>query len=469
MPGFVDEVTPQFVRGWYVADNREPAERGVIISVNGDVRYCALCQEARPDVVEAGITTRLDVGFRAPLALQIGDLVRVRALDSGRLLGGGLAVVMPETGPKSAPDGWLSAMSYGDLPAFRPFLQPLAASLDVQAFRPLFGHRGNLSAVGVRTPKTCYVIHRARPRHHVAWLERLHRCVLEPHAVGAPLLEAVIRRGESASLMVEHIEGQPLGPFVASPVATSSDGVDDPGNRADVASTTGNEQAYRDTIASVIALSRVRWPDEMRRSRSNSDDMTSADTTSPGSVGAGRKADRRGRHALRRMVRDVCLSALNQGHWRELALLLRMARILYRLPRVVSHGDLHPQNVLIETHTGRPVFIDWDHAGMLPPGLDLARLLLSVPPALAERWIGDDRERRLGWLIMTYVAQSQRQPDFHATEAGVYLRRRFRELSKDRYKQVRLLPIRSVFLPLIALYAYDNGIEPALILTGLSG
>lgn len=428
MPGFVDEVTTQFVRGWYVADNREPVERGVIISVNGEVRYCALCQEARPDVVEAGITTRLEVGFRAPLALQIGDLVRVRALDSGRLLGSGLAVVMPE----SAPDGWLSAMSYGDLPAFRPFLQPLAASLDVQAFRPLFGHRGNLSAVGVRTLRTCYVIHRARPHHHAAWLERLHRCVLEPHAVGAPLLEAVIRRGESASLMVEHIEGQTLGPFVASSVATSSDGADDPGNRPDVASTASNEQAYRDTIASVIALSRVGWPDEMRRSKSDhmtGADMTSADTTSPGSVCAGREADRRGRHALRRMVRDVCLSALNQGRWLELALRLRMARILYRLPRVVSHGDLHPQNVLIETHTGRPVFIDWDHAGMLPPGLDLARLLLSVPPALAERWIGDDRERRLGWLIMTYVAQSQRQPDFHATDADVYLRRRFRELA----------------------------------------
>ncbi|WP_110655811.1 aminoglycoside phosphotransferase family protein [Salinicola halimionae] len=404
MPGFVDEVTPTLIRGWYVDPGRPPVGQRVVISVNGEARYCALCQDARPDVVAAGITHHPEVGFRAPLALQIGDLVRVRALDSGRLLGSGLAVVMPET----APDGWLSARAYGDLPAFRAFLQPLASTLDIQAFRPLFGHRGNLSALCVRTPDACHIVYRARPRHHAAWLERLHRRVLEPNAIAAPSLNALIPEENTASLMVENIDGQALGSFPETSTETSI---------------SERDQAYRDTIASVLRLSRASWPDDMRG-------KAGTDTFSADMAGAGRNAGRRGRHALNRMIREACLSTLKRGSWRELGLLLRMTRTLYRLPRVFAHGDLHPHNVLIETHTGRPVFIDWDHAGMLPPGLDLSRLLLSVPPALAESWIGDDRAHRLGWLILTYFAQLQRQPDFHTSEAGVYLRRRFNELTR---------------------------------------
>jgi len=36
--------------------------------------------------------------------------------------------------------------------------------------------------------------------------------------------------------------------------------------------------------------------------------------------------------------------------------------------------------VLIQTHTGDPIFIDWGHADKLPIGFDLSRLLISVPP-----------------------------------------------------------------------------------------
>jgi|GEM_PF-2282157 len=407
MPGFVDEVSQGHVRGWYVADDRKPVDQGVVISVNGESRYCALCREARPDVVEAGITNHLEVGFVAPLALQIGDLVGVRALDSGRLLNDGLAVVMP----KNAADGWLSAQAYADLPVFRPFLQPLPPGLQVQAFRPLFGYRGNLSALCVQTPEARHIVHCQRPRHHALWLERLHRQVLEPNGIAAPSMQAVIPWQNTASLMVEHIDGQALGSFTDTFIETSIDASTN-------TFTQNNEQAFRDTVASIQRLSSVSWPDHMRR-------YAVAD-----GIGAGKRADRRGRHALNRMIREVWLSALKQVRWQELELLSSMTRTLYRLPRVFAHGDLHPENVLIETHTGRPVFIDWDHAGMLPLGLDLSRLLLSVPPKLAESWIGDDRACRLGWLILTYFAQSQRQPDFPATEAGVYLRRRFRELTR---------------------------------------
>lgn len=391
MPGFVDEVSQGVVRGWYVADGRQPrACQSVVISVNGEARFCALCQDARPDVVEASITREGGVGFLAPLALQIGDLVRVRALESGQLLGGGLAVVMPP----GAEYGFLTARTSAELPAFRSLLQPLRPHLTINAFRPLFGHRGKLSALCIDTPAGRRVVHAQRPLRNALWLERLHRRVLEPNGIAAPSLETVLVHGETASLVVEHIEGQALDGFTGD-----------------------NEQTFRDTLAAALRLPSARW-------------LT------------GMGGDRRGRRAFRKLLSGVCLAALKRQRWRELRLLLGMARAVHRLPRVFSHGDLHPQNVLIESRTGRPVFIDWDHADRLPVGFDLSRLLMSVPPALAERWIDDStkagteggarasRTCRLGWLILTYFAHSQRNPDFHATEEGAYLRWRFIELSE---------------------------------------
>jgi homoserine kinase type II len=44
------------------------------------------------------------------------------------------------------------------------------------------------------------------------------------------------------------------------------------------------------------------------------------------------------------------------------------------LPRVLSHGDIHPLNVIWEAHGLRAV-IDWEFAGMLPAVYDLANCL----------------------------------------------------------------------------------------------
>jgi len=405
MPGFVDEVSQEVVRGWYVADDRQRACRGVVISINGEERYCALCQDERLDVVAAGIAIRADVGFLAPLALQIGDLVHVRALDNGRLLNDGLAIVMPY----GASDGFLDAMRYADLPAFRDLIEPLRPHLDIQAFRPLFGHRGKLSALCIETAGR-RIVHCQRPRHNAVWLERLHRQVLEPNAIAAPSLKAVIDHGDTASLVVAHVEGQTLGPFVD-----------------------GAESVFQDTIASVTRLSSLAC---------SVDAAIETEVDKKIETAVVKKEGRRGRRAFDKLIRSVCLTALKQRRWQELRLLLKMTQAVYQLPHVFSHGDLHPQNVLIETHTGDPIFIDWDHADKLPIGFDLSRLLISVPPALAESWIDraqetaacqesqSSRDCRLGWLIMSYFARSQREPDFHATEDGAYLRRRFSELAK---------------------------------------
>lgn len=387
MPGFVDEVSQQFVRGWHVDDDRRAGPRAVLVSINGEARYCALCQEPRPDVVEAGITTRSDVGFLAPIPLQPGDLVRVSALDSGRLLNDGLAVVMAD----DAADGFIDVESGMSHPVLGPWLAPLRPHLDVRAFRPLPGQTGQFSGLEVRTADVRYIVHCQLPRAYALGLERLYRQVLAPGGIAAPSLKAVIDHGETASLVVERIEGQPL-----------------------VAYREGRETVFRDTMDSLEWLAQIGRPDGW----------------------SDRDLGRRGRRALNRMITDVCLAALKRRRWQELERLLKMALVVYRLPRVFSHGDLHPQNVLIQESTGAPIFIDWDHAGMLPVGCDLARLLLSVPPRLAEAWIEEAQGRegaprrdamRLGWLVMTYFALSRRHPDFHATEESRYLHRRYAE------------------------------------------
>lgn len=386
MPGFVDEVGQRVVRGWYVGD-RQGEPRAVLVSINGEARYCALCQEPRPDVVEAGLSTRADVGFLAPMSLRPGDLVRVSALDSGRLLNDGLAVVMAH----DVDDGFIDVETGMAHPILGPWVAPLRPHLEVRALRPLPGHMGHLSALEVRTADTRYVVHCQLSRAHALGLERLYRQVLAPAGIAAPSLKAVIDHGETASLVVERIEGKPLD-----------------------AHREGSEPAFRDTLDSLAWLALVGRPGGW----------------------SDRDIGRRGRRALNRMIVGVCLSALRRRRWQELERLLGMALVVYRLPRVFSHGDLHPQNVLIQDSTGAPIFIDWDHAGMLPVGCDLARLLLSVPPRLAEAWIEAMQGRegaprpdamRLGWLIMTYFAMSQRHPDFHATEEGKYLHRRFAE------------------------------------------
>ncbi|MDH4572883.1 hypothetical protein [Salinicola acroporae] len=233
MPGFVDEVSQQVVRGWHV-DDRRVGPRAVLVSINGEARYCALCQEPRPDVVEAGITTRSDVGFLAPIPLRPGDLVRVSALDGGRLLNDGLAVVMED----DATDGFIAVEAGMANPVLGPWIAPLRPHLDVRAFRPLPGHTGQFSALEVRTADSRYIVHCQLPRAHALGLERLYRQVLAPAGIAAPSLKAVIDHGETASLVVERIEGQPLAAYRE-----------------------GREAVFRDTLDSLEWLVRVGRPD----------------------------------------------------------------------------------------------------------------------------------------------------------------------------------------------------------------
>lgn len=399
MPGFLDRVSREGLSGWYVANQHgalrrlRHLSRAVLVTVNGRDRFCALCQEARPDVVDAGITSDPRVGFDAPLTLAVGDLVQVRALDSGRLLNHGVAIVEIDSVVATVRDRFLDTETYGDLPAFRPMLASLPSPLAIHSFRPLFGQDGHLAALAVRTANGTMVIHGERPAGDAAWLAKLHRDFLAPNGIRAPLVKAMLPAESSAAhagkanLLFEFIDGKPLSGF-----------------GADMES----EALHRGVIADVLSFHRLPWP-------------------------AGMKRDRRGRRAVNKMIRTAGWMALKRGRYRELTMLARMLVAIWRLPRVFSHGDLHANNVLVDGK-GRPVFIDWDHAGVRPIGFDLSRLLLGVPPQEAEAWVGHGPECRLGYVIFTYLALSLRMDDCYGSAEGRFLLERFDALTKNRGK-----------------------------------
>ena len=53
-----------------------------------------------------------------------------------------------------------------------------------------------------------------------------------------------------------------------------------------------------------------------------------------------------------------------------------------RLPRTLTHGDMHPANILTRAD-GSPVIIDWGNACLAPPMLDLANIIELGSPAWA--------------------------------------------------------------------------------------
>jgi hypothetical protein len=92
--------------------------------------------------------------------------------------------------------------------------------------------------------------------------------------------------------------------------------------------------------------------------------------------------------------------------------------ILDRLPRVPTHGDAHPVNLL--GRDGDDVLaIDWEQFGLAPAGFDLGYLLLAVDTPLDDLLTahgGDDDVRRGAVLVAAYTgvsraAWSLTQPD----------------------------------------------------------
>jgi Ser/Thr protein kinase RdoA (MazF antagonist) len=142
----------------------------------------------------------------------------------------------------------------------------------------------------------------------------------------------------------------------------------------------------------------------------------------------GRRRDRQ-RSLLVKLLPTAFLQELRGGcRFRELAFLSQLTRTVARLPRVLSHGDLHRGNVLIDAEQDRIALIDWDRWGYLPVGFDAALLLRGVTAEQAERMAGGDRKQRLGVLAFTYLFQCQDVPGFSGSAGALAVQRRIREL-----------------------------------------
>lgn len=364
MNGFVDRVWNSGVAGWSLAPR-------VQVSVNGVATLSAACCESRPDVQAAGLSDDGRVGFKASLRLASGDIVRVTTEQGAPLRHSPWLYVAPEQ------DGWLPV----GLAAAHPEYGAIAAlreTLGVTRFRPLFGQLGQVAAALLETPEAPPRVARFRvPNGEARALQRFHRGVLGPAEIAAPALRGSVPQGRGRqALIFDRAPGVPL---------------DAVGN------------GWERWLPAVRAeLARLQCAGERLR---------------PG--GGGKPA------VLGRLMRDALGEALlgRRAH-AERRFLLWLLRRLRRLPRVLSHGDLHRQNVLVDAESGSLALIDWDRWGYLPLGFDLALLMRGLPGEAAERLAGECPEQRLGVLGFTYLFQRLDRPGFAASAEGEALRRR---------------------------------------------
>jgi Phosphotransferase enzyme family len=135
----------------------------------------------------------------------------------------------------------------------------------------------------------------------------------------------------------------------------------------------------------------------------------------------------------RNVLRDRLTTVERRGGWSALpqyeALWVRRQAaltVLDELPRVPTHGDAHPVNLL--GRDGDDVLaIDWEQFGLGPAGFDLGYLLLAVETPLDELLAahgGDtDAVRRGAVLVAAYTAVSRAAWSITQPDPGDHLER----------------------------------------------
>lgn len=133
----------------------------------------------------------------------------------------------------------------------------------------------------------------------------------------------------------------------------------------------------------------------------------------------------------------------------EIDLLLSREGISVPVPMAVAHGDLHGENVLVDS-SGRPVMIDFGDAGIGPAPLDPVTLELSLifhasSPVPAKEWL--DVELARNWIDVDRFAAASPFPEFiHACRnwaleascpAAVYAVSYAHAMRQLKYKDVR--------------------------------
>ena len=369
--GYVDRVWAEGVAGW------SPAPR-VLVSVNGTSVGSVPCANRRPDVQAAGLSADGRVGFRAPLSLDSGDIVRVTTPQGRRLHHSPWLYLSRES------EGWLPVSLAARHPEYAD-IAVLAEQLALKRFRPLFGQPGQVAAVKLEAGEGPRVARFGVAPRDADHLQRFHERVLTPAGVACPALHRGLWLGRRRALIFDFFPGQPLDRL-------------GPGWEAWLPAVMGE-------------LARLQRFGEQSR-----DSLLAR---------AGRR-----RSLLSRLLRQALSDALRWDRARgERRFLLWLLARLARLPRVLSHGDLHRENVLVDAERGDIALIDWDRWGYLPIGFDLALLMRGLPGDTAEHLAGGSRAQRFGVAGFTYLFQRLDRPGLAGSEEGRALRRRCRELA----------------------------------------
>lgn len=380
--GFIDRVSEDAISGWSLSPY-------VTVVVNGRTRCRLSCNRPRADVKKAGLSLSGNVGFQGPLALKHGDVVRVVTPKGVPLRHSPWLYRHPQK------SDWLPiAISHQH--AEYKAVASLPDQLLVDRFKPLFGQsaeRGIAGAVlNVANQAPVMARFDVEPKAH-ANVMQLYDKVITPSRIAAPPLLAAFPQ-----------EKHMLQMFAFQPGIT----LEEVGN------------GWEAWVPMVMAqLHTLQQAGEAGRS-------------------ALKRRTSRFKSLLHRLLPSVCAQALREGGNKvELTFFVFLMRVTARLPRVLSHGDLHRNNVLIDTQQQQVALIDWDRWGYLPLGFDAALLLRGLPWAAVENLTGKRADQQLGALVFTYLFQCLDVAHFMRSEEAAQLRAHIYKL----YKQFKMYAV----------------------------
>lgn len=332
------------------------SSRSVGIRVNGRDYFSAFCHLERRDV-QAALGIEEYVGFNAPLNLLPGDIVEVVTPFCQPLPGSPQLVGANE---------WLPVSACCNS-AFAPLVEFLKHS-GASHFKPFFKRKSGFSAVALRNASEPELLVKlATTPTHVADIHLFYKQVIEPYALPAPALVPVSHTSLSGGhLIYRYIEGYSL----SAASLLSED------NR----------------VCVINALEKLHNVPGGQLKRMN--------TQQPYWV------------YLRKTVLRQALLTFDVGHNR---LIFAMLRCINRLPCVLSHGDLHAGNVLVNSESDEIALIDWDRWGLLPIGYDEACFLRGLPFKKALNYLPEKYNLRLGFTIISFWLGLAQNSQFRST------------------------------------------------------
>lgn len=379
--GFIDRVSEDAISGWSLSPY-------VTVVVNGRTRCRLSCNRPRADVKKAGLSLSGNVGFHGTLALKHGDVVRVVTPKDVPLRHSPWLFRHPKQ------SDWLPiAISHQH--AEYKAVASLPDQLLVDRFKPLFGQSAERRMAGavLNVANQAPVMARfdVEPKAH-ANVMQLYDKVITPSRIAAPPLLAAFSQ-----------ERHMLQMFAFQPGIT----LEEVGN--------GWEAWVPMVMAQLVTLQQAG---EVGRS-------------------ALKRRYSRFKSLLHKLFPSVIAQALREGGSRiELTFFVFLMRVTARLPRVLSHGDLHRNNVLIDTQQQQVALIDWDRWAYLPLGFDVALLLRGLPWTAVETLAEKRVDQQLGALVFTYLFQCLDVAHFMRSEEAAQLRARIYKL----YKQFKMYP-----------------------------